>query len=276
MDAKQIKKLGGETFKIKIGEVTKLELDDQHHYWLDEKYLTSVTRILGAAAPVSPGLKQWWQQNTKEEADAIFETAGEFGSVMHDAFERLLNAETLLKKDYPHLRQQKFIASFMDWFKFAQPTNFEAEQIVASAEFEYAGTLDFVGDIEKSRGDWLSGNMRKPYAAPEKDTYERWLIDFKTSKSIHFSHELQVAAYKQAHEESTGQKIDRMGILHLNGTKNGWSFKEVDRPLDHFMNVYQTFKNMNGGKMPEPPELVTYPDKFQLLEKEAQDVEEKS
>lgn len=267
MDTALVTSLGGKTYKLDVGEVTFLELNDQHHYWLNGQYLTSVTHILDVAAPVPFALKDFWQRMTKEDAEAAFETAGSFGTKLHEAFEKLINGVTLQKSDYPTTKELQAIDGFMRWFKAARPTKFVSEQVVASKKYLYAGTLDFVGNIPKSRADWLISNQRKEYAMPDKDTDERWLIDFKTTAGIYFKHELQAAAYKQAHEESTGEKIDRMGILRIsNRHKAGFEFKEVTRDIDEFMNVYQTYRNLNGGVMPEPSEIKAYPDTFKLLE----------
>lgn len=261
MDNFEAIKSNGKAYKLNVGELIKFETDISHYYFLDNEFLPGVSSILSEASPTPYGLKQFWQNNTKEEADTLFETAGDFGSKMHDAFERLLLAQELnLLTEYPSQKEKKCLLAFKDWFASFKPTEFESEQSVASKQYKYAGTLDFVGMING----------------------ERWLIDFKTSNAIHFSHQLQVLAYKQAYEESYGVKIDKVGIARFgtthkgNGTVKegklkeigkGWEFREVkDYTIDDFMNIYKTYLTLHGGQIPIPSEIAIYPETLKLLD----------
>lgn len=254
-------KANGRTFKLNIGELIRFDTDVSHYYFLNDAFLPSVSSILTEASPTPYGLKLFWQQNTREEADTIFETAGDFGSKMHNAFEELLlGAKLNLLSDYPTEKEKKCLMAFYDWFMYYKPTEIQSEQSIASDKYKYAGTLDFVGIING----------------------ERWLIDFKTSNAIHYSHQLQVLAYKQAYEESYDVKIDRVGILRLGTTHKGttavkegqlkevgqnWEFREVKKyTIDDFMNIYRTYLSLNGGEIKEPSEIRIYPETLQLLE----------
>lgn len=263
----EIIKANGKEFTLKIGKLVLISTDISHYYWLNEEYMPGVSTILGEAAPTPYGLKLWWQNNTKDEADAIFEAAGDFGSKMHEAYEKLLKGEELdVLKDYPSEKEKKALMAFDDWFRHYKPVEFESEQSIASLKYKYAGTLDFVGLINNE----ATGKS------------ERWIIDFKTSNAIHMSHQLQVLAYKQAYEESYGITIDRVGILRtgtthkgttafkegkLKETGKGWEFREIkDYTIDNFMNIYKTYLMLHGGEIPEPPEISIYPAKLKLLE----------
>jgi len=254
-------KSNGKTYKLNIGELVRFETDISHYYFLNGEFLPGVTSILGEAAPTPYGLKLFWQQNTKEEADALFNQAGDFGSKMHDAFERLLLAQELnLLTDYPTKKEKDCLMAFKDWFSYYKPTEFDAEQPIASAKYKYAGTLDFVGMING----------------------QRWLIDFKTSNAIHFSHQLQILAYQVAYEESYGKKIDRVAIARfgtthkgtgdpkegkLKETGKGWEFREVtEYKIEDFMNIYKTYLTLHGGQIPVPPEIAVYPETLKLIE----------
>jgi hypothetical protein len=96
---------------------------------------------------------------------------------------------------------------------------------------------------------------------------KRVLVDFKTNKSsIYFTNKLQVMAYKQAYEETSGEKIDECYILRLGTThKIGYEYKLIDEvDIKDFMNVYQTYLRINGGKIEEPPMIDVYPDTLKL------------
>lgn len=220
-------------------KIVREEIDSSHYYWVEGKFMPSVTRILDEGAPMPFGLKQFLLNNTPESAEEIKNIAGDFGSKMHDVYEKLLQGHEIdLFKDHPQIRAKRHIASFAQWFADFQPENPASEQQVASLKYQYAGTLDCLC---------------------EKDG-EIWLIDFKTSAGIYWSYECQVVAYKQAVEETFGIKVDHCAILRT-GTrhKSGYEFKEIDRPIEDFMNVYRTYLSINGGEIPEPPKMSVYP-----------------
>ena len=117
--------------------------------------------------------------------------------------------------------------------------------MVASKINKYAGTLDLVCTIGG----------------------KRVLVDFKTNKGgIYFTNKLQIMAYKQAYEETTGEKIDECWILRLGTThKTGYEYKKIDEvSVTDFMNVYQVYLRMNGGKIEEPPMVDEYPEILKL------------
>lgn len=254
-----VKDTYGKTYQLKTGELTRLEIDDSHYYFLDNEYYPGVTTILSEAAPVSQSLRLWWQTKSKDEIDDIFSTRQGEGSNVHNAIDSLLKGKVLNTSDFNE-KERKCLVAFIDWFRYFKPTEFQGEQPIASKQFRFAGTLDFVMMING----------------------ERWLIDFKTSSAIHFSHELQILAYKQAYEESYGLKVDRCFILRVGSSHKGtrapkegeikqvgagWEFKPVtDYTIETFSHVYQLYLALHGGQIPEPPAIQTYPPVLQLLQ----------
>jgi hypothetical protein len=252
----------GKRYALRHGELVRLEVDNTHYYFLNEQFLIGVTTILGEAAPVPQGLRLFWQNNTREDSEAIFNEAAIKGSNVHNGIQKLLSGEALnLLQDYTD-KEKRGLVAFVDWFRTYLPQDFESEQPIASLQYQYAGTLDFVCMING----------------------ERWLVDFKTSNAIHFSHQLQVLAYKQAYEESYGKKIDRCFVLRVgtihkgNGNKEvtekvggwkptgpGWEFKEVtEYSFENFLHVYNTYKALHGGVVPQPEKIEAYPAMLQL------------
>lgn len=228
--------------------VVRKDFDTEHYYWIDEQYVPSVTSILDESAPVAYGLKRFFLQNTPESAREILDTTANFGSMMHDAYQQLLLGNELnLKDDYPDRKAKKHITSFVQWFaEFSpDPESIKTEHTVGSRIHKYAGTLDL-------------------YC--EKDG-KRYIIDFKTSSGIYFSHELQITAYKIAYEEMYGVPIDVVAILRT-GTRHkaGYEYKEIGRDPDEFLNVYNTYLSLHDGKIPDPPTIDVYPEKVKLYE----------
>lgn len=237
--------------KIAPFQVVRKDIDDEHFYYIDSEFVPGVTTILGEAGPVGYGLRNHWQTNTKSESEKILTISGDFGTLIHDAIERLLHGEELdLKRDYSdtlYKDARKHIMSFHDWFHAFKPDvkSIKPEFVVGSKKYKYGGTLDLFCTKDK----------------------ESWVIDFKTASGIYSNHERQIAAYKHAYEEMTGKKIDKMGILRTGSRhKAGYEFKEVDRPFKSFLNVYETYLDEHGGKIPEPPLVDVYPERLRIIE----------
>lgn len=261
-------KANGKVFKLNVGEIVRLDTDFTHYYWLNEEFVKGITSILDEAGPVGVGLREFWKENTKEESEQKLKTAQEFGSKMHDAAERLLNAEKLnLLVDYPTQKEKRTLAAFQDWFQEWKPTDIESEQTVAmKSKIKVAGTLDLRCTIGQ----------------------ESFIIDFKTSKTHQKKDEWQVRAYKQAYFESFGVGVKNCGVLRLGTihkganpkmldltsgsvplTGKGWEFKVIEKTTpDPFYKVFDTFLELHDGVIPEPPEIEVYPETMQLLQEE--------
>lgn len=271
-DLTQLAKEYGIQEKLNNGTVTYVDIqstndvlfevdgntDTFHYYLIDGEYIPSVTWILGDAAPVGQGLRYFWQTKTKEEADQILSESAEFGTRMHHAAEDFLHdVELDLKEDYCDTRSRHTLASVARFYNDYQPEDYQVELTVAHNKeingqiVKFGGKVDFVGTLTD----------------PKTGKKQKWLIDFKTSSQIHFSHELQVVAYRAGLLESHGIEVDKIGVLRL-GTESqkGYQLKEVDtaktkRPFQSFLNVYNTFIDLNNGKIPEP-KIKMYPAKL--------------
>ena len=118
-----------------------------------------------------------------------------------------------------------------------------SEQFVWSDEHKFAGTADIVC---KMNG-------------------EVWLIDLKTSNSIHKSYDLQLASYAKGLEESRGIKIERTGILWLKAQSRGpskqkkviqgkgWKLLQIDeieKNFELFKLIYRLYELENPNTEP--------------------------
>jgi len=227
--------------------IVRKEVDSSHYYFVNDEYYPSVTAILDEAAPVGFGLKNWLLNQTPESAAEIKNTSADFGTKMHHAYQSLLLGNKLnLASDYTMTKEKKYIATFCKWFATFNPdiSTIQTEHTVASVIHKYAGTLDL---------------------AVMKDG-ELWIIDFKNTSGIYFSHELQIAAYKNAYEEMYDVKVAHTAICRF-GTrhKDGYEFKEITRGYDEFYGVYRTYIALHDGKIPDPPVINAYPDEVQLF-----------
>ena len=204
-------------------------------------YYPSVTTIL-QYMPKNKFFESWLK-DVGHNADLIMRRAGKEGTQVHEAAEALVKGEEISwMDDYGNAKYSQIvwemILKFYDFWSTHKPELISAEDFVWSDEHRYAGTADLV---VKMNG-------------------ETWLLDLKTSNSIHKSYDLQLASYAKALEESKGIKIDRTGIIwlkaHTRGPskqKNviqgkGWKLlqvDEIDKNFELFKMIYELYKLEN-------------------------------
>ena len=201
-------------------------------------YYPSVTTIL----QYMPKNKffETWMKDVGHNADLIMRKAGKEGTQVHEAAEKLVEGEEISwMDDFGRAKYSQIvwemILKFSDFWKTHKPELISSEQFVWSDEHKFAGTADIVC---KMNG-------------------EVWLIDIKTSNSVHKSYDLQLASYAKGLEESRGIKIDRTAILwlksHTRGPskqKNviqgkGWKLlqiDEIDKNFELFKLIYKLYQ----------------------------------
>ena len=233
--------------------IKKLEVNDEHYYFVDGEFYPSVTKILGETMPMPYALRQWIGDVGNEKAESKMNRAAARGTLIHNGCEALLRGEKIkLTEIFPNRKDQALLVAFKNWAAEYQPqveSEHHIEMTVASV-YKYAGTLDIFCTIKG----------------------EPWIIDIKTSAGVYDSHMLQVAAYRNAFHEMTGIWA-KMGILHLKSTtKKGYQFvTDIEikgKPIstDDFMKVYDLCLVLNGGKIPEPALQEEYPEYLSLAD----------
>ena len=245
--------------------IIRKEYNDEHWYYIDNVFKPAVTKILGETLPMPDALKNWLGDIGTERAQQKLESAGERGTLIHEACAKLIKEGKInLLEDFPNRKDKKVLTGFVNFFADYQPQPLEGydktedkifppEFIVASKR-GYAGTIDYVCRING-----------KPY-----------IIDFKTSKGIYESHKLQIIAYRQAFYENTGIYC-KVALLHLTPlTKIGYSLHNESKitikgkkvTIGDFLAVLNLYKRLNGGKIPEPPLEEQYPPILYLKKQE--------
>jgi len=209
-------------------------------------YYPSVTTIL-QYMPKNKFFESWLK-DVGHNADLIMRRAGKEGTQVHEACEKLvLGEEVSWMDDYGNARYSQIvwemILKFYEFWNTHKPELISTEDFVYSDEYKFAGTADLVVKMDG----------------------ETWLLDLKTSNSLHKSYDLQLAAYAKALEETKGIKIDRTGIIWLKANTRsaskkkgvyqgkGWQIKvidEIDYNFDLFQTIYKLYSLENPTVQP--------------------------
>lgn len=209
-------------------------------------YYPSVTTIL-QYMPKNKFFESWLK-DVGHNADLIMRRAGKEGTQVHEAAEKLvLGEEISWMDDFGNAKYSQIvwemILKFAEFWKTYKPELISAEDFVWSDKYKYAGTADLVCKMND----------------------QVWLLDLKTSNSIHKSYDLQLASYAKALEESKGIKIERTGIIWLKSPTRGpskqkgkiqgkgWKVIQVDeieKNFKLFQNIYELYQLENPNTEP--------------------------
>jgi|TARA_Y100000296_G_C5158220_1_gene250356 hypothetical protein len=205
---------------IQSDENTAKVLDDRF-YWLDERWLPSVTTIL-SVYPKGNHLLKWVGEHGLLESNRLKNLAAEKGSIVHHACEFLLNKQELEMKHY-EMDEWRAIMAFVNFCKDHSFEVVETEKQTESLTHGYAGTLDAHGFITGKEGK------------------KRVRCDWKTSNHAYIEHDLQLVTYEMAEREKGNPPADELWVVYLGkSTKSGYSLHKIkpERWEDHF----ETFK----------------------------------
>lgn len=239
-------------------ESKRVNLLDLRYYTRNGKYYPSVTSIL----QYMPKNKffETWLKDVGHNADIIARKAADEGTQVHDAIERYLQGEKLTFLDENgyskySLEIWKMILKFHDFWSTHKPILVESEIHLFSDKHVYAGTGDLIVEINK----------------------ELWLLDIKTSNSLHTSYDLQIAAYAQAWNELYEEKIKRIGILWLKSSKRGedkkgekiqgkgWEIHEPERSIEENLKLFNYIYELYKLDHPDPkPSAEQFPTEVQI------------
>lgn len=139
----------------------------------------SVTRIIKATSPTSPGLMAWYAKHGFEEAGKLRDDAAERGTQMHRLIEDYLRDGVLDLADLPEF-QAKAMLSF---HAFAQEVDLQphhTERVLYNDELIYAGACDLICSMT-----WKKERVTA-------------LIDFKSGSNVYDDYAVQLEMYRLA------------------------------------------------------------------------------
>ena len=199
-------------------------------------YYPSVTTIL-QSFPTSEQLISWIASQGFHESRAMRDAAGRAGTKIHTAIQALLEGEELQETEFTTEEWVK-LESFTKWYKEYKPEVLAMEVPVFSKKGKYAGRLDCIAKIAG----------------------QTYILDWKSSKNIHPSFQLQFSAYATAVEENTDIKIDATAAIQLGAAnKNGYRFviyEDWKKDYNVFKSVKKVWEFDNEKVAKEPPVLV--------------------
>lgn len=222
-------------------------LDTRYYRRKPDLYYPSVTYVL-SYFPKDKFFESW-MKDVGHNADLIMRRAGDEGTQVHQAIERYLEGKEITWIDENgnaryNLTVWKMILRFVDFWQTHKPTLIESEVHLFSDDLKVAGTGDLIVEID--------GKL--------------WLLDIKTSNSLHFTYDLQLCVYRKAWSELYDRPIDHTGILWLKASTRGadktgkkiqgegWQLKPTEgsyeENLEIFSNLYNIFKAKNPDLKP--------------------------
>jgi hypothetical protein len=218
---------------------------DNRFYRRNDKYYASVTSILNYF-PKNQFFHSWLK-DVGHNSDIIANKAAGEGTQVHNAVEAFLNGEEINWLDeYGNAKYNldvwRMIMRFADFWNTHKPELVATEYHLFSDEHEYAGTADLVVRMFD----------------------QLWLLDLKTSNSLHTSYDLQLAAYATAWNETHNEKVTHTGILWVKANTRGegkggriqgkgWELKmisDIENNFKMFKNIQEIYKMENPDHKP--------------------------
>jgi genome maintenance exonuclease 1 len=251
---------GVKIYKKSVTRVLEIDQDAKQVNFLDtrfykkgEKYYPSVTSVL-QYFPKNKFFENWLK-DVGHNSDIIVRKAANEGTQVHEAIEDyLLGKEITWLNEYSEAKYSmdvwKNILKFDEFWKQVKPTLIESEIHLFSDEAKIAGTCDLVLEVNG----------------------EIWILDIKTSNSLHTSQDLQIAAYAKMWNETFEEKVVRAGILWLKSSKRGpdksgkkiqgkgWEVYESSRSIEENWDFFQKILDLYHLENPDAkPAFESFP-----------------
>ena len=225
---------------------------DSRFYRREGNYYPSVTSVLNYF-PKNQFFHSWLK-DVGHNSDIIASKAAGEGTQVHTAVDNFLNGQEITWIDeYGNAKYNldvwRMILRFADFWNTHKPELIATEYHLFSDIHKYAGTADLVVR--------LFDNI--------------WLLDLKTSNSLHTSYDLQLAAYAQAWNETHDEKVTHTGILWVKANTRsegkgdkiqgkGWELKmvnDIEKNFTMFKNIYEIYTLENPNFKPVTETLPT-------------------
>jgi hypothetical protein len=185
-----------------------------------EKLMRTIpTRVIEGVEMLEPlSLEEFdhFATDAKSAHKEKLEEAANVGSAAHNWLEDYIKIRLGLKPagtlNWPEdERAKSCVEAALDWMKRHNVRWVCTERKVYSRVFEYAGTLDGIA---------ICDSCNDPLCCPTPFKDRKSLIDWKSSNYLYVEYLYQTAAYQQAYEEETEEKLEDRWIIRL-GKEDG-------------------------------------------------------
>jgi len=267
------------TYELASGRLTRVDIDDEHYYFIDDEYCLSVTRVLDIGAPFPEGLRNWLRNTDGKESQDYMMMTRDRGSKLHSALEELLKGFSVKAEDYPTLYEKDALTSFIRVMRFLQPTDIETELVVADKGMRLGGTMDMVCTVDErligmlldpNKYLFLDGDDIRPKVPIDRANGMiplRLVWDHKFTGRSTYNHEVQVSKYLDMYTQSYPERPQpTRAFTWRYSPKHKFKFELCESKLTpaSFNRIYDTALEYMGG-FPKPPLMTIYPNEFRLF-----------
>lgn len=234
-----------------IGEgMIRVTRQDDRWYRDDKRVWVPNTTGITGTYPKGEGFKRYLiNQPSPAHQEYELKVAGDRGSKVHAACEQIALGHPVSYEEYHDV--WKYVQAFRSFWELHDPEVVDVEFVVwgKRKRRRYAGTADLLC--------WIDGHL--------------WVLDWKTSKDVWRSHEIQVAAYAHAIRQSRPELFVNEPVFHAGvvvlGTKHkrtkkfaygpGYRFVESNilNDLTIFDACYTLWEDNDPPTPPMPYEL---------------------
>lgn len=207
------------------GTEERIQIKDKRFYVFPSGDLVpSVTTIIDSGWPKGEALGNWKGTVGLEAAEKIKNEAADKGTNVHNAVELLLQGKVLRFDDFT-LDEWKCIIAAHRFIEDWKITPILIEQVVigeSESGLSYAGSCDLICHATDPK---------------TQETFVTYL-DWKSSKSLHATYDMQLVAYGNAGQSCLKIAPELYLVIHLgNQTKKGYTahvVKDVDKLTTQF------------------------------------------
>ena len=199
-------------------------LDNRFYKTETDEFYPGVTTVLDAYP--KGGFYTQWLKEMGNAADTVIQKAFDLGSEVHNAIDSLTKGKELKFMDANGNSLFTYEAWLMinKFYQFSKHIKIiSSEQVVLDHQYKLGGTVDLICEIDG----------------------ERWLIDYKTSKAIYKTNQIQLAAYRSMLADD---KITKHGVLWLNAATRteksftqgkGWQLISFSDSYEHDLELFR-------------------------------------
>jgi hypothetical protein len=203
----------------------------------NEQKVDSVTTIIGNVLGFNKEILMKWTRSLAFKginSDNVKKESATIGTAAHYLVESKMINQKVDKTKLEHLNKEQLekvknaYKSFVEWEKDWKPDEYVHNEIqLVSENHKFGGTIDIVA---------------------KKDN-NLYILDNKTSNSLHIEMIIQLGAYKILFEENFPEKIYQCGIIKIEKEKINYNFKLVpEESLNAGMEIFLNALKINELK----------------------------